>query len=545
MTIYTHFSRAVRTDLHLSGFEVSQIGQIVGARLDEDFFDDESLTSVSEKLNLFNGFYAICWSRPGLLFAAVDQVRSFPLFYAIGCTDFYLSDSAEWVKLQIGDAEMCKLAKQEFVMTGCVTGPDTLYKNVKQLQAGEVLEVRDVNGKTALRSRRYYNFKHTEPAAFDEELLLRKLNAAASSAIDNLISFANGRQIVVPLSGGFDSRLIATLLKEKKYPNVLTFSYGLVDNKESLFSKEVASSLGLEWIFVEYNSQRWGKMVDSPERWKYQLAASNLSSLPHIQDWIAVEVLKSDRSVEKDCIFVPGHSADFVAGSHIPERAFIDKSFSRATVLDAIFDTWFTQCPLDQVEFEKPVWLDRISRSTPVQADNLPWEYADRFEHWDWQERQAKYICNSVRVYEFFGYSWWMPFWDRVFMDFWLDVPLQLRQERVWYKTYVQNKYLENVNLEQATNLGNAVDDPWVISYLRKSSVFRVKGLRMLASMVWQSLRRMIGSHDSLALGMLIPVQKYRKLDRQGYKLLGMLSLEFLGEYADLEKARDKTDNDR
>ena len=538
MVIHTHFSDRARIDAHSSGFEISQLGQIVGSQLDQKMFDDDSLTSVSEKLNLLNGFYAICWARPGLLLAAVDQVRSFPLFYADGCTEFYLSDSAEWVRSQIGDVEMCSLAQQEFVMTGCVTGPDTLYKKVKQLQAGEVLEVREIDGKTSLRRRQYYSFEHNEPAAFDDELLLSKLNSVASSSIDNLISVANGRQIVIPLSGGFDSRLIATLLKEKKYENVLTFTYGVVGNRESLFSKEVATNLGLDWVFVEYNSLRWGQMIDSPERWEYQVMASNLCSLPHIQDWIAVEILKDDHSVEKDCIFVPGHSADFVAGSHIPERTFIDKSFTREVVLDSIFNTWFTQSPLNEAEFEKSIWLERISKSTPVQADNMPWEYADRFEHWDWQERQAKYICNSVRVYEFFGYSWWMPFWDRVFMDFWLDVPLHLRQDRAWYKKYVQNKYLENVVPDLATNLGNAVDDPWLVSYLRKSAIFRVAGFRSLASLVWQKLRNMIGDHDSLALGLLIPSKKYDELDEQGYKLLGMLSSEFLREYKKIGKGR-------
>jgi asparagine synthase (glutamine-hydrolysing) len=277
-------------------------------------------------------------------------------------------------------------------------------------------------------------------------------------------------------------------------------------------------------------------MIDSPERWEYQLMASGLCSLPHIQDWIAVKILKNEQRVEKNCVFVPGHSADFVAGSHIPESAFIDNSFTQESVLDSIFTTWYTQAPMDKAEFEKSVWLERISKSTPVKADNMSWEYADRFEHWDWQERQAKYICNSVRVYEFFGFSWWMPYWDRVFMDFWLTVPLHLREDRAWYKKYAQDKYIENVVADLATNLGNAVDDPWPVSYLRKSAIFRITVFRKLASLVWQKLRHMIGGHDSLALGLLIPSKKYDELDEQGYKIMGMLSSEFLREYKKMRK---------
>ena len=36
-------------------------------------------------------------------------------------------------------------------------------------------------------------------------------------------------------------------------------------------------------------------------------------------------------------------------------------------------------------------------------------------EAWDSRERVSKYIVNSVRAYEFWGYDWWVPFWDAEF----------------------------------------------------------------------------------------------------------------------------------
>ena len=43
---------------------------------------------------------------------------------------------------------------------------------------------------------------------------------------------------------------------------------------------------------------------------------------------------------------------------------------------------------------------------------------------------QSKFIANSCRVYEFWGYEWRMPFWDIEFINFWNDLPLQLRLEK-------------------------------------------------------------------------------------------------------------------
>jgi len=59
----------------------------------------------------------------------------------------------------------------------------------------------------------------------------------------------------------------------------------------------------------------------------------------------------------------------------------------------------------------------------------------------DWQERQAKFIVNSVRVYEFWGYEWRIPLWDNQLMDFFSGVPLKLRLEKKLYDPLVDRVY--------------------------------------------------------------------------------------------------------
>ncbi|WP_269848621.1 asparagine synthase-related protein [Methanosarcina horonobensis] len=55
-------------------------------------------------------------------------------------------------------------------------------------------------------------------------------------------------------------------------------------------------------------------------------------------------------------------------------------------------------------------------------------------EYFDSNERQAKFIINSVRVYEFFGYEWRIPLWDAELMEFFLRVPIEHRINRNLYK---------------------------------------------------------------------------------------------------------------
>jgi hypothetical protein len=49
-----------------------------------------------------------------------------------------------------------------------------------------------------------------------------------------------------------------------------------------------------------------------------------------------------------------------------------------------------------------------------------------RCEMWNAEQRQSKYIINSVRTYEFVGATW-RTLWDYEFIDFFLRVPVELR----------------------------------------------------------------------------------------------------------------------
>lgn len=418
---------------------------------------------LTPKLNSLNGFYAFVEHSRERIFAAVDHIRSRPLFYANyeGC--LYLSDDAEWVRQQVGDSEMDPLAREEFQIAGFVTGADTLFPKVNQLQAGEFLEATEQDEGWQVRTHRFYRFLHTEPDEVDEPNLRARLEKVAIASIQRLIDYANGRQIVVPLSGGYDSRLIVMLLKRLGYDNILTFTYGVPGNKESAYSKIVAHTLGLRWYFVEYSDALWRKAWHTPERWDYQKWASGWNSTAHMQDWLAVKILKNKGVMELDCVFVPGHTGDFISGGHIPEIAFESSCFTLEDATNALFLKHYALAPLKLFQTRRETWSKRIRDRMERDEIETSLQFADSCEKWEWQERQAKYICNSVRVYEFFGYDWWMPLWDKEFVELWEVVPLQLRREQDWYKSFVKEIF-ENGSLKSKVETLVNASDSWLIN---------------------------------------------------------------------------------
>ena len=438
------------------------------ASLIESAATTEALQSIASRLN---GFYAWALHTPDRVIAAVDHIRSRPLFYAIKNARFYLSDDAEWIRQRVGEHTMDAVAREEFELTGYVTGPDTLFQNIKQIQAGELVVATYEDGGLHVETARYYKFQHTEPAVVDEIALSGALDSVAVASIQRLVEYAAGRQIVVPLSGGYDSRLIVTLLKRLGYENILTFTYGLPGNRESAYSERVAHALGLRWHFVEYSGKLWRRVWESEPRWVYQRWASGWNTNAHMQDWLAVGVMKEQGGLlEPDCIFVPGHSGDFVAGSHIPERAKTDVSATVDDFTSSVFEAHYSLAPFDIVSHhDSEFWvrriLDRVTSPTVTNGQGL----ADAFEEWDWQERQAKFISNSMRAYEFHGFDWWMPLWDVEFLRFWQGVPLELRKGRLWYLEYVKREYRANAKSGPHENLENAAKrSPRIIRTMKK-----------------------------------------------------------------------------
>lgn len=394
---------------------------------------------IAPRFNDLNGSFSLVWQNPHRVEAAVDRVRSMPLFYGARGSDFYLSDDAEWVRRRVGDESIDNLAATEFLMTGYVTGSDTLYPNIKQLQAGEHLLVDDAMSGIRLKTDRYAEFSPAsrDPGRETAELH-REFDGVLVGAFERLVRSVSGRPLLVPLSGGFDSRLVALMLKRLGRADVTCFSYGREGNRESEVSRALARALGYRWEFVEYTPARWYEWFRSEERAAYYAFADGLCSIPHLQDWPAVWELKRRGLVGDDAVFVPGHTGDFIAGGHLPDALTKFRRFDADRVVEWIEQKHYALNGANVVGKEAVVEMRRrLRRRFEGMAIESTEEAARAYEWWEWQERQAKFICNAVRAYEFWGFDWRLPLWDAEVMRFWEGVPLVHRVGKPLYNSYV------------------------------------------------------------------------------------------------------------
>jgi len=440
-----------RVDLSARGWAHSGGSHVRGeAHLDDRFLDARELARALDActtdtdwigtVRRLNGRFAAVTAREDRLRAAVDRTRSIPLFYTNEGGAARVGDNASRLVPEDDPATLDAIVDQEFRLTGYVTGAQTLHPRVFQVEAGQAV-VFDLSHPRTQEHVRYHEFRHGDFFAKSSDLV-SPLEAVHENVFRRLQRSTEGRTLALPLSGGYDSRLIAVSLRDLGARDIVCYSYGVPGNWESRISSEVAHYLGFRWEFVAYSAERWRAWAATDRFDAYFRTAGNLASVPHIQDWPAVLELQRERRVPPDTVFVPGHSGDFLAGSHIPKTFAGRSAVARREVLDALLDAHYSlwdwppgvQTEL-RSEFER-----RIEAVIGPVVDGTAEQAADAFERWDLQERQAKFICNSVRVYDDFGFEWRLPLFDHELMDFWARVPLELRIGRQLYFEFVRQR---------------------------------------------------------------------------------------------------------
>ena len=403
----------------------------------------DKLASFKEALSLLrrsDGFFAIVTRRWGCWHIVTDPVRSIPLFYCRHNGRWLISDDAAVLVEVVGAEDASIENRVEFALTGYCTDSETLKRDVKQVPAGTVLVLDDSSEVPA--TVKHCTFGSDDHCLDSDPLILEGLlNNVVEASINDLCEYAGGAQIVVPLSGGYDSRLILAKLVAKGYPNLLAYTYGARVSREVEVSRGVAATLGVRWEYIKLTDDLWQSWYRSIGRREYFRRSHAFATVPHIQDVVVVDELKRQGIVEGNAVFAPGHSGDFLAGSHIPSNLVGLDVRELDSAVDAVWNRHYQLW--DSSRFAGSVVREVKTRLRNQLAECLPPEASPlaRFENWDWAERQAKFIVNSARVYEYHGYRWWMPLWSRQMIEFWNNVPLEMRLGKVLYDSYVRRCY--------------------------------------------------------------------------------------------------------
>jgi asparagine synthase (glutamine-hydrolysing) len=394
-----------------------------------------------------DGHFALLVQRDDLTFIVVDKIRSTPLFFVKIKNDFFIDcDPKNLVNLNEFDKTINGDAKLELSMSGFTIGNKTIYKNLYSLKAGEIVLFQE-NNYAYIQYYKY--FSEIVNKNFDE--YLEELSEVTLNIFRKMLKQIGDRQIIIPLSAGNDSRLVASILKHLGATNVKCYSYGTAGNFEEKIAKIIAHKLGYEWKLIPLTHRSEKKYYASNDYKKYLDYSETFCSVPYFQSLSTVKYLKDLNWIDSDAIFINGNTGDFISGGHINtkkkdnfETNNNNVNSRKENILNQLIEKHFslwgylkTERNINQIK--KNLWTVIVSGCGDMlnkDKDHLFYEYSEFID------RQSKYVITGQRVYEYYEHHWRLPLWDDEYLFFWQKVPLDYKvKQKLYIEMLKKNNY--------------------------------------------------------------------------------------------------------
>jgi asparagine synthase (glutamine-hydrolysing) len=388
-----------------------------------------SAKSIGDVLASVIGHFAIVATGPGWAFAAVDWVRSIPLAAARIDDHWVIDDRPERLRQRsgFGTADIDPDAALAIGMAGYTVDAAALYRGIELLVPGELVFIE--NG--GLTRHRYYIYRPWQVQPGSPAVRESELKDLTLHLIERMLGTLGGRTLVIPLSAGRDSRLIASAAKHLGYKDVRCFTYGRAGNFEAKTSRAIAERLGYRWAFVPATIGRQRRFFESDDYARYVDFADSGCSLPFVQDMAPLMELKASGYVPYDAVIVNGNSGDYITGNHVPESMWLpaaglsdDARWQR--IIDALLKKHFSLWRSLATEKNNARITTLLRNSITRAGGQLGDPETDHglYEYAEFQDRQCRYVITGQRIYEFLGHDWRLPLWDNDYLNFWERVPL-------------------------------------------------------------------------------------------------------------------------
>jgi asparagine synthase (glutamine-hydrolysing) len=395
------------------------------------FRDAPTVADAAKLLSTLDGHFALAAMGPDWALAAVDWVRSIPLAWAQGPDGWLIDDQAERLRRTLGLSEVDQEAALALGMAGYTIDVATIYRGVQQLGPGEFVLFA---GGSAPQRHRYYCYRpwRADKPAYDPTRAQKELAELTLGLIDKTMKSIGNRVLAVPLSAGRDSRLIVSAAHHLGYRNIRTFAYGHPGNHEAKTSQAIAERLGLSWRFMPTRVSSMRRYFATDTHASYLTYADTLQSAPFVQDLPQIAALKDDGFIPPDAVLCNGNSGDYISGAHIvPEMRVPASGLSEperlARIAGALFKKHFAlwkvlQTPENRARIERQLRAS-LARASATLGD--PTDDYGLYEYAEFQDRQCKYVITGQRIYEYLGHEWRLPLWDKAYLDFFENVPLE------------------------------------------------------------------------------------------------------------------------
>jgi asparagine synthase (glutamine-hydrolysing) len=395
-----------------------------------------NINKISATIKPEAGFFAFYLEDENSICIATDHIRSYPVFYCIDKEHNLIASPQPRLLIPFLDSyKFSEQALTELFHSGYCFSNRTIYEKIFQIGSGEIIFFN--KAKRHLEKFQYDQYISNYTQKNTNLYYLNGLKLVLDDIFGNLYERVKNNPVLIPLSGGLDSRLILCKLHEYGHKNIQSFSYGPLLNTQALIAKEVANILNVPWTHITTSAKKSKSLFNSSDRIKYWEFSDGLCTLPDMSGYIAFKDLTENYKIQNNTVVINGQTGDFISGGHIPVKTRL------ATQEDFISYCLSKHCSIWKHKSHRShKYLTKAMRNflNKNALKNMPeskYKYYSAFEHFEFCERQAKYIVNGQRLYDYLNLKWELPWWDKRIVHFYKNVPFSLKANRSLLKLYL------------------------------------------------------------------------------------------------------------
>ena len=384
----------------------------------------DEYTSVFEyKLKELNGiFNIVIYDRRYNILIICNDRYGFRPVYICDRGDYFLFSSEIKAILQDRNFRRCidLEAMADFFSFGYILGNKTFFKDIKLLPPASFIKCHD----DKIDIHNYWNWNDIKSIGNNNEgEIVNEIGRLWVQAVER--NMKGKSKIGVLLSGGLDSRAIASAISSKHYP-IPAVTFGKKNCDDSIIARRVCNTLGIKNHFVEISADTW---ISSLKKTVY-MAEGNLNVI-HQHSWDAIDAMKNYFDIN-----LSGFAGDLVAGG-----SYLMRDFSYIGDSQKCYNKIFSKMNKEGISVkdeEKFYSSEILNDVSGLSRESLKGEVK--------RQKSSDYffLNNRVRKFTLLGLLMVqtkienrVPFFDNDFIDFVYGLPNELR-----FNHYIYNKML-------------------------------------------------------------------------------------------------------
>jgi len=362
------------------------------------------------------GRFLVLWQDQFNLYICCDRYGLHPIYYRLTPASLELFDRILNGSYPLFIPRDNALA---FLLLRFMPGRHTLFDGIDQLMPGDCLLLKTMTGEVAIESVCVYPSKSI--GEVDEEGASHTFHALFREGLEKRIqAYNHGEKLLLPLSGGLDSRyLLGTALELVAPSRIVSMTFGTPGSYDYEIGRQVAEAAGVRHVAYPL----------SPDNYSAEAFQNNCRDTDgQISFTTEAPVETYQDFAQYGSVVLSGYVGDTVMGKKVHPHMVIDR---RSIVLDDVI-----------IKSDDPLTGYLASQIVEDSYYYENWEAPSLTapELWFFINHFTKYSIYCVCKYrEHFKYV--SPFIDYAFLDYVLNLPSEFRNSRRLYFSWLERHF--------------------------------------------------------------------------------------------------------